>query len=95
MMAMAALFALWRTQCCCERVWAAACDLLREALLAGEFERGRAPEITGYQERQAGEILAVLLQKRMLISTGPRSPLRLGFPIDVIARWFPTLCPVS
>ena len=29
-------------------------QLLREALHAGEFKRGRAPEITGYKERQAG-----------------------------------------
>ncbi len=69
--------------------------MLREALLAGEFERGRAPEITGYQERRAREILAILLQKRMLVSTGPRAPVRLGFPLDVIERWFPTLYPVD
>ena len=69
--------------------------MLREALLAGEFERGRAREITGYQERRAREILAILLQKRMLVSTGPRAPVRLGFPLEVIERWFPTLYPVD
>ena len=68
--------------------------LLREALLAGQFERGRAPEITGYQERRAREILALLLQKRLLVSTGPRAPVRLGFPLDVVERWFPVLYPV-
>lgn len=69
--------------------------LLREALLAGQFARGRAPEITGYQERRAREILAVLLQKRLLVSTGPRAPVRLGFPLDVVERWFPVLYPVQ
>jgi hypothetical protein len=28
-------------------------ELIREAVLAGEFERGRAAAITGYGERQA------------------------------------------
>ena len=69
--------------------------MLREALLAGQFERGRAPEITGYQERRGREILALLLQKRLLVSTGPKAPVRLGFPVDVVERWFPTLYPVD
>jgi Fic family protein len=69
--------------------------LLREAFLLGQFERGRAPEVTGYQERRAREILAQLLKKRLLVSTGPRAPVRLGFPVDVVERWFPALYPVS
>ena len=69
--------------------------LLREALLMGKFERGRAPKITGYQERRAREILATLLTKGLLVPTGPRAPVRLGFPLDVVERWFPTLYPVS
>ena len=69
--------------------------LMREALLMGEFERGRAPEITGYQERRAREILSLLLKKGLLVSTGPKKPVRLGFPLDVVERWFPTLYPVS
>lgn len=69
--------------------------LLREAYLAGQFERGRAPEITGYQERRAREILAALLKEKLLVSTGPRGPVRLGFPIEVVERWFPALYPVT
>ncbi len=69
--------------------------MLREAFLLGQFERGRAPEVTGYQERRAREILAQLLQLRLLVSTGPRAPVRLGFPMDVVERWFPALYPVS
>ena len=65
--------------------------LLREALLMGEVERGRAPEITGYQERRAREILAILLQKGLLVQTGPKAPVRLGFPARVVERWFPAL----
>ena len=69
--------------------------MLREAFLLGQFERGRAPEITGYKERRAREILAQLLKLRLLVSTGPRAPIRLGFPMDVIERWFPALYPVT
>jgi len=69
--------------------------LLREALLMGEFERGKAPELTGYQERRAREILATLLKQGLLVPTGPKSPVRLGFPLDVVERWFPALYPVT
>jgi hypothetical protein len=69
--------------------------LLREALIAGELERGRAAEVTGYQERRAREVLSNLLVKGLLISQGPRAPVRLGFPLDVVERWFPQLYPVD
>ena len=70
-------------------------SLLREALLMGEFTRGRASEITGYQERRSRQILATLLREGLLISKGPRAPVRLGFPLDVVERWFPRLYPVD
>ena len=69
--------------------------MLREAFLLGEFERRNAPAITGYQERKAREILAELLKRGLLVSTGPRKPVRLGFPLDVVERWFPALYPVG
>ena len=69
--------------------------LLREALQMGELERGRASELTGYQERRAREILSELLKKGLLVSTGPRRPVRLGFPLQVVERWFPALYPES
>ncbi|MBX3641358.1 MAG: Fic family protein [Nitrosomonas sp.] len=67
--------------------------LLREALLIGEFERGRVDEITGLKDRAARAILYALTQKGLLISDTPRGPVRLGFPIDVVERWFPLLYP--
>jgi hypothetical protein len=36
--------------------------LLREAVLAGEFERGQAPAITVYRERMVRMVLAQLLE---------------------------------
>jgi Fic family protein len=69
--------------------------LLREAFLAGELARGNAASLTGYQERRGRQILAKLLECGLLISQGPRAPVRLGFPIDVVERWFPNLYPVN
>lgn len=67
--------------------------LLREALLIGEFERGKAREITGLKDRAAREVLYALVKKGLLVSDTPRGPVRLGFPVDVVERWFPLLYP--
>ncbi len=67
--------------------------LLREALLSGELERGKASDLTGYQERRARDTLAALLDRGLLSTTTPKGPVRLGFPIDVLERWFPKLYP--
>lgn len=69
--------------------------ILKEAFLMGEVERGKAAELTGYQERRARQVLSALLQKGLLVSQGPRAPVRLGFPLDVVERWFPSLYPVE
>jgi Fic family protein len=69
--------------------------LLREALLAGEFERGQAPIITSYKERMARMVLAQLLESGLLVSAGHRASVRLGFPIGVVERWFPALYPAN
>jgi len=70
-------------------------ELLREAFLAGEVPRGAAPRLTGYKERQARQVLAALIGKDLLVSQGPRAPVRLGFPLDVVERWLPNLYPVD
>ena len=70
-------------------------DLLREALLSGEVERGKAADLTGYQVRRGREILTELLKKGLLVSQGPRAPVRLGFPVDVVERLFPLLFPAT
>lgn len=67
--------------------------LLREALLIGEFERGRVEDITGLKDRAARDVLYALVKKKLLVSDTPRGPVRLGFPIDVVERWFPLLYP--
>jgi Fic family protein len=69
--------------------------LLREALIFDEFERGKAPSITGYQERQARTVLKKLIDAGLLVSDHPKGKVYLGFPIAVVERWFPRLSPAE
>jgi len=69
--------------------------VLREALLSGELERGRVPRLIDTSERTARRVISALLEKRLLVSSSHRAPMRLGFPIDVVERWFPKLYPVA
>ena len=68
-------------------------SLLREAVLAGEFERGKAASITGYEERAARTVLSALIKRGLLVSVSPKKPVRLGLPLAVVERWFPALYP--
>lgn len=68
--------------------------LLREALYSGEFKRNKAEEITGYQERQARNVLTKLVAKGYLVSNTERSAVRLGFNHEALERWLPKLYPV-
>jgi len=65
--------------------------LLKEAVVAGEFSRGRAAELTGYETRRARTVLNTLIGQGYLASKGPRDSVRLGFPATIIDRWFPRL----
>ncbi|WP_133866984.1 Fic family protein [Azorhizobium sp. AG788] len=65
--------------------------LLREALVFGEFERGSAPGLTGYKDRQARTVLSDLLEKGLLTSESSRDKVRIAFPSSVVERWFPGL----
>ena len=69
--------------------------LLRDAFLAGEVERGRASELTGYRERRGRQVLSALIDRGLLVSRGTRAPVRLGFSLEVHERWFPGLYPVD
>lgn len=67
--------------------------LLREALLSGDLERGRIPRLIDVSERTARRVISALVEKKLLVSESHKAPLRLGFPIDVVERWFPRLYP--
>jgi len=79
------------------RLSAGAFPIWREALLTGELSRGDARRLTGFQERKGREIVATLLAKGFLVATtqSHKSAVRLGFPIDVVERWFPRLYPAG
>lgn len=70
-------------------------ELIREAVHSGEFERGRASDITGYGDRQARTVLSTLVDRGLLKSDSPKLPVRLGFPIEIVERWFPALYPAT
>jgi len=69
--------------------------ILREALLTGELERGRIAGLIDTSERTARRVVSALIDKRLLLSGSHKAPLRLGFPIDVVERWFPRLYPIA
>lgn len=70
-------------------------EMLREAFYRGSLQRGEAKSITGYEERRARETLSTLLDRGLLVTTGPRAPVSLGFPADVLDRWLPNLYPMD
>jgi Fic family protein len=65
--------------------------LLLEALHEGEYQRGEAMRLTGFAETVARELLQIALNRELLASDGPRSPVRLGFPNEVLEDYFPKL----
>jgi len=66
-------------------------QLLREALLSGEFRRGKAAELTGKSPAQARKVLGKLVEKGLLVSDTAKGPVRLGFPLHVLDHWMPGL----
>jgi hypothetical protein len=70
-------------------------QLLHEGVLAGEFERGNAPSITGYGERMARSVVSKLVERGLFVSNSPKGPLRMGFPLNIVERWFPSLYPAN
>jgi len=66
-------------------------NLLREALLSGKFNRGRAAELTGKGSVQARKVLSRLVEKGLLVSDTPKGPVHLGFPLHVLDYWMPKL----
>ena len=70
-----------------------AANLLSEALIRGEFERGEASRITGLPERTARRVLNDLVSEGLLGSRSPKTPVSLRFPADALDLLFPRLFP--
>lgn len=68
-------------------------NLLREVFLRGEVQRGEAARILQKPERTARRLLSTLLEERLLVSTAPGAPVRIGFPATLVGYYFPRLYP--
>ena len=69
-------------------------SILEALLYRGELPRADADAVAGTGERQARRIVSALLAREVLVSEGPRAPLRLAFPAALAARWMPGLFPI-
>ena len=69
--------------------------LLKQALAAGELDRGELASITGLHERIARDVAKQLLAEGMLVSDSPRGTLRISFPAKVLGWYFPNLYPAG
>lgn len=70
-----------------------AIHLMVSALAHGEFPRGDADRITGLQERVARGLLGQLVDEGFLISSTPKGPVHVGFPVKALGYVFPNLYP--
>lgn len=70
-----------------------AANLLEEALVRGEFERGAIGRITGLAERTARRVLSDLIDLGLLASDTPKGNVSLRFPAHTLEDLFPRLYP--
>lgn len=68
-------------------------SLLEAVLYRGELPRGDADAVLGTGARQARRVVSLLLDREVLVSDGPRAPLRLAFPAALASIWMPGLFP--
>ena len=65
--------------------------LIKSVLRLGEMARGDAAVVLGTGERTARTTLKKLVENGFLVSDTPKSPVRIGFPLDYRERLFPNL----
>ncbi len=68
-------------------------DILQAVLYRGELSRGDVGKLLGLTDRHARRITSELLKSEVLVSSGPREPLKLAFPARLSSRWMPGLFP--
>ncbi len=66
---------------------------LHHVLALGPIARGDFVRMMGIPERTAQRTLAQLVKDGLLVSDGPRSPVRMGLPLDALGILFPNLYP--
>jgi Fic family protein len=67
--------------------------VLEALLYRGELPRGDVAALLGTGDRHARRVVAALVSRGVLVSSGPREPLRLAFPAALASRWMPGLFP--
>ncbi len=68
-------------------------NILEAILYRGSIERSDLAKILGITSRHARRITSSLLEKGVLTSPTPRSPLELAFPAELASIWMPGLFP--
>ena len=68
-------------------------NVLEAVLYRGELPRGEVPGVLNTGLRQAQRIVAELVKANILVSEGPRAPLRIPFPATLASQWMPGLFP--
>lgn len=76
-----------------ERLPVKAGNVLEAILYRGELPRADVAGLLGTTDRHARRIVAALAQREVVVSPGPRAPLRLAFPATLAPRWMPGLFP--
>jgi Fic family protein len=66
---------------------------LYHVLVLGPLARGDFVRMTGIAERTAQRTLTQLVKDGLLVSDGPKLPVRIGFPLDALGMLFPDLYP--
>ena len=61
--------------------------------LSGSLSVVKSWKLQVCKDRAARDVLYALIKKGLLVSDTQRGPVRLGFPIEVVERWFPLLFP--
>lgn len=66
---------------------------LQHVLVLGPLARGDFVRMMGIPERTAQRTLAQFVKDGLLVSDGPKLPVRIGFPLDALGILFPNLYP--
>jgi Fic family protein len=66
---------------------------LSYVLVLGPVARGDFVRMTGLPQRTGQRVLAQLIKDGLLVSNGPKLPVRIGLPLDALAILFPNLYP--
>lgn len=67
--------------------------VLENLFVRGTLDRGDVARVSGASERTARRVTSALVDRQVVVTDSPRSPLRLGFPVAVAHHWLPGLFP--